>query len=893
MRQKMFRLVLCAVLALVALPAFGTLDGSISGIARDDSGQPIPGVTVTVSGPVLQGSRTAVTRSDGSYHLPNLPPGTGYGLRFELEGLKSVEVRDVQVSLGGDTQVGATLGVTEISEMITVTAESPLIDATKTATGQNFDKEYLRKMTVLPPTRNYQAVLQQSPGVTGTGNPNVNGGNLLENSWNVDGINATDAVTHTFSLNLNFDSIQEMSVQTANFSAEYGRASGGFINVVTKSGGNDFSGTFDVRYQDEGFRENGDHSRPGDVPSSTFPIAATLGGPVLRDRLWFFLGTQRRDEETTPLNVNPVVAAQNPNPSPGEFKGWNSSAKLSYTLNPKISGFLSLQDSRADIPIANVLARPEATRTQKQESQILSLRLDALPVSDLILSLIGGYHKSSLESGPSSGNLATSGWTNTLSGSVVYDNHTNFQSSDRDRLVGGLVATYFLSGFGGNHTIKGGLELDKTEFPSVNYATGTPSSPSLCPGTLTCGATFQFRGFDAAGNRVPFRQFVSQRLPELNREGRAYSYYLQDEWRPTNRMIFNLGARYDRNDYINNEGKKVIDFAKFQPRLGASFDVLGDGSTMIKGSYGYFYVDAALTLNRLFDTGYTSAYSRQYDWSTTLNSWQFVRQTGGVPLTAVLVDQPLEPTYDEQYNLTFERALWQGAAVALTYLHKETKNIYEDTCTDQVDCPEFWVSNRPGRDLGVDNALRKDYEALQLELNYRFARGSVNSSYVYSKSKGSIDSSGGQYAGTDFDFYPWNFVNRYGYLDDDARNRFKLFGYYRIPKIETIVSLSYFYRSGLPWTPAKADPFGGLEFVERRGNRRTPSLSQLDLTIEKPFNIRAGKGFQLSVLASVYNVLNQEAATTIFARVDAPSTFGTPSAYQAPRAYQVGLRFEF
>ncbi|MBL8112583.1 MAG: carboxypeptidase regulatory-like domain-containing protein, partial [Acidobacteria bacterium] len=214
--NKFVRTCIISMAAFAAPAAFAALDGTISGTVKDASGQPLPGVSVTVSGSALQGQRTAVTKPDGSYLIANLPPGTGYKVSFALQGFKSLDRTDVRVALSADTQVAATLDLTSVVEGITVTADAPIVDVTKTNTSTNFGGDYLKKVPIGSGGRTYQSVLSAAPGVTtGGGNPNVMGGNILENSWMVDGINTTDPVTHTFSFNLNPDAIQEINLQTS------------------------------------------------------------------------------------------------------------------------------------------------------------------------------------------------------------------------------------------------------------------------------------------------------------------------------------------------------------------------------------------------------------------------------------------------------------------------------------------------------------------------------------------------------------------------------------------------------------------------------------------------------------------------------------------------------
>ena len=889
-----------AVVSVVARPASAALTGTMSGVVKDVSGQPLPGVSVVVAGPVLQGTRSAITGGDGSFFIPNLPPGPGYNVAFQLSGFQKAERVNQSVALDRDTQVNAALALSSVASEVVVTGEAPVVDVTRTNTAQNFDEKYLRKLTIGSGGRNYLTIAAQAPGVVGTGNSSVMGGNAQQNAFLIDGINNTDPITHTFGTNLNFDSIQEVSVQTSGFLAESGHATGGILNVVTKSGGNELHGTADVRYNSNKFSEKGDQFDPSVSESRNTPWAVTLGGPVVRDRLWFFVGTQRNDNFVTPNTTNAAILAQNPSPVARGYKGWDSSAKLSFTLSERFNGFANFIDSRATVRGANnsVLFRPEADATAEQPGQIYSLKLNGAMTGSWIGELQLGRSDTNIDTFPTSGDIATTAWVNTGGANVRYDNYNNFQTSNRTRNTVGLNSTYYASNLVGSHELKVGFEYEKTKAVGVNFTTGTPTSPEFCPTGLTCGATINFNGFDADGNRRPTTQTVSERLGSLARSGNGQSVYLQDRWRPIPQLTLNLGVRYDRNEYINNQDVSVLSYDKIQPRLAAAYDVMGDGKTVARASYGLFYEDVALTLARLFYTGTASAIARTYSWNAAQQRWLFTRQTGGIPNSAALIDGPLKPTYDEAVNVAFEREVIKNGSVSATYVYKKTHDMFEDTCITNAECADFWVSNQPGKDVGLSDVLTKDYYAYILQFEYRFLRGMVNASYTYSKSRGSVDSSISQFAGADFDHFPENYQNLYGFLADDARNRFKVFASYTIPFVEAGLGVNYTYRSGAPYNVTSTGPEWGTQYEEPRGTSRTQVLHVVDLQLEKIFTLPVAGGVQLSVIGSVFNVANSEQATaysgvTTVGNVNPPASLRTPVTYQRPRNYQIGFRAQF
>ena len=889
-----------AFLLVVSLPAPGATDGSISGVVEDRGGQALPGVTVTVRSPVLQGARTAVTKGDGAYRVPALPPGGGYVVTFVLSGFETVTRSGLAVGLNLDTQVNTALELADVRAEVVVTGEAPVVDVTQTNTSTNFTSQYLRKVPVGAANRSYQALLNQTPGVVGTSNPNVLGSSSLENSYLIDGINTTDPITHTWTVQMNFDTIQEVSVQTSAFEAEFGKATGGVVNVITKSGGNDVSGTFDVRHRTSGMEKGGDFYDPDKAVSRNTPWGATLGGPILKDRLWFFANTRRPDQVRVPYSAVPAWVAANPNPAPYRYEGWDFGGKLSFTLSPSFGGFASYYDSSATIDNAGLSVQrlPEAVQAKDETTETYNLKLTGVFSSSWIGEVQVGQNRDEVLSYPSNRDLAASQWQNRLTG-VVYDSYSNAQGGPRTRKLIGASSSVFLDDVLGNHQLKAGVDLDRLDFPSYNFTTGTPSDPSFCPAGLVCGATFTFNGFDEAGNRIPYSQVVTSRNPPTEQEADGLSAYLQDTWRPTTRLTLNLGVRYDETAMLNNQDRRVVQVQRFQPRLAAAFDLTGDGRTVARASYGQFFHEPGLTLIGNLDTGVVTATTRQYSWNAATRSWAFVRQIGGTLRSDPPVDPFLRGPYDEAVSVALEREVARNLSVTATYNHKKTHRMLEDTCLDYAGCPGFVLTNRPGQSAGLTDVLRRSYYGYTVAAEYRFPRGVVNVSYVYSKSRGSTDVGGTQYRGVDFDWYDPtnprgdNFRNTYGYLPDDARDRVKVFGSTTIPWVEVALGVNYTYRSGFAWTPYYSDPYFGRFFQEPRGSRRGPADQNLDLSLEKRLPLRfVSERLSVSAIAAAYNVFDTEHVQGYQADVE-NTAFGQPVSWAQPFRWEIGFRVDF
>ena len=286
-----------AVIALLAAPvAFGQTTGTVEGTVTDQSGAPLPGVTVELSSPALQGARTAVTSADGRYRFPSVPPGA-YKVTADLAGFGKVQ-KNASVSLDTTATVNMQLSISTTAE-VTVTGEAPLVDTTSTTTGSNYSAQVIKQ---LPVDRNYAEIVKSQPGVqTDFGETqgrslalSIYGSTSAENLFLIDGVNTTNVIKGFQGKDINNEFVQEVEVKTGGYQAEYGRNTGGVINVVTKSGGNEFHGGIFGYYNktawraDPTFDRTADFSQSGDAVEPGQDILSKnnrqeFGGDVGRD----------------------------------------------------------------------------------------------------------------------------------------------------------------------------------------------------------------------------------------------------------------------------------------------------------------------------------------------------------------------------------------------------------------------------------------------------------------------------------------------------------------------------------------------------------------------------------------------------------------------------------
>jgi hypothetical protein len=329
--------VLLLVAALMSVPAWSqTTTGRLIGTTVDESGAPLPGVSVAISSPVLIGGvQTKTTDEWGEFAFLSLAPGD-YTVQAALSGFVAQERSPVRVPLGGAGVIDITMTIGSFSGEIEVVDEIPVVDTTQVNTGQVFRQDYMQGSAISSDNRFYTTVVNQTAGVVGGGRwsgvpqPRVFGSTFGENAYFIDGMDTTNPLTGTANAAVNFDAISELQLQTGGFEAEHGRATGGIINLVSKVGGNRFSGTFDARYRNDSFQESGEHFDASELSTEHSIVAATLGGPILRDRLWFFASYQQINDLFTPT-ASPVTRDQT---------GQNFLGKITWQIAPawRLSG---------------------------------------------------------------------------------------------------------------------------------------------------------------------------------------------------------------------------------------------------------------------------------------------------------------------------------------------------------------------------------------------------------------------------------------------------------------------------------------------------------------------------------------------------------------------------
>ncbi len=958
--QRTFVVLLAIV--VVAAGSFAATTGRMTGTVTDNEGIALPGVTVSISSDKLMGgTQVAITDVDGSFVFNILPIGL-YRAEANLSGFRLAVAEEVRVVLDRAASVTFTLVPEQFAGEIEVTADVPVVDTAQVNTSVVFDTEYLQKAAVGSGNRDYLQIIGQAAGVAGSGNANVYGGTEGDNRILVDGMNTSDPLYGTFGTNFNYDAIQEISFQTGGFEAEFGQATGGIVNLVTKSGGNEFSGGLDARYRDQSFIERGDHFDPDVQTSSSRIISATLGGPILRDKVWFFVSVQ-----------NVLTQSQNEGaPVVREYTGWNYIGKATWQASDNHRVVLKYSSDPATIDGRNssLFMTREASGTQEQGGDIYGVELNSVLSESLLLNAQIGRHDLNTTGFPTYGDLETIGHYNQDTG-VYAGNYTSAYDADRGRDELRANLSLFVDDLLGAHELKVGGEYNDVYYTDISYFPGGAQAYDV-----NIPANFvDLNGDGFLTEWIYMEEPLETARDPQDADGELLTFFVQDAWRPHPNVTVKPGIRFDNVNMTNAVGETVADMDSWQPRFGIAWDIFGTAKHVVRVSGGRFMDSTALTIpdfasgipyhygayttmeyycsmTGICDLAMLEAILGPSDTRTDLSGftwvvWPYPEQSYIYDPTWTL-DQAgyghLEAPYADELIAAYETQLGHNTSLELTYVDKKTKNIIEDTCSNNtwiwddsvpapsLDDPSTWTTAGGCSRWILANRddLYRQYTGYIAKFETRQERYHVMASYTWSESTGNSENGSLEsYASGLGDYFPVEFINRDGYLPDDRRHRVKVNGYLMLPwdvtvgvdgfwsspgRITMQAGCDRFYIANRD-TPSALEYFGidpdmldycfsgdgallsGRDiYFEPRGSRETKSVWQLDLQVSKAFTIGA---VSLEGIFTVQNVFDREQDAnfneTAFLR-DAAGEWrpiGQPTSYYSPRRYELGFRLEF
>lgn len=876
-------LLLLAFLVSFAAYGQGVQYGSIEGTVTDASGQPLPGVTVTASGPNLQGTRTAVAGPEGHFRLTPLPAGD-YTVGFALDQFRPRQVSGVVVRLGTTTDVSVAMEVGGIAETISVTADQVVVDTTKSTVDTAVTFELADK---LPTGRDFTELMEMAPNVEpGFYAPLAGGQSNSANLFLVDGVDTTDPKVQIWGTVINWDAIAATQLQTAGFSAEFGRAPGAVLNLVTKSGGNEFHGSGRLVVSREDWsadpgtdNETGRTKSGGSQNEETRP-SVTLGGPVMKDRLWFFGSWEDRSQETgfsRYASIEDILAGRLTQDRT-TLEGHYASLKLTWQASEahQIVGFYN-EDPTEQVPaqafINGAIFRADTERDQRMGGENVSLQWTGVLSPSFFMEAKYQDHSNEVSVTPASATWDEVPYTYDLAWGYAYGGPSIDYSSVRNREGLLVSATRFIGSAVGAHELKGGLE-----YLDIN--------PRVKNVWNDAGRHWTWQG-------APYVKFVY-----LDQSGFAttqqdyWAAYVQDQWRLGN-LTLNLGVRAEATAIHNNQDETIVDFGfgdQLAPRLGFAYDLNGDS---IHGSISRYYYLATNYIGDYFNE--TTDHMQRWNWNYTCapggaayyqhpdTCWTLQYD---VPLKAggTTIDPGLDPAYLDELSLGYQRLLRSDFAVSADFVWR-----WQDTQIDWYDPTASGlnvITNVPKKE-DVGDKKWSEYQALSLSLEKRLGADRLQflASYTYALKN---DAWGVTWRDIgQFTFSNPELVDPLRYGRTHGPHRVKMFGSYTMPW-RTVVGMNASWYSGNVYTATKPGVYGAV-FIEERGSSEVGANWEADLYLEQPFAVGP---VGMAVYANVFNAFDNQQVTGRAAN-SALATFRDPTSWQSPRRFELGFKIDF
>jgi len=905
---------LCASVCL----AQGVPTAKLSGRVTND-GVALPGATITVVSPNLQGERSAVSAASGDFLFASLPPGP-YTIRVALEGMAPVE-RTVQLAATQAETLDIAMNVASLEETIQVTGEAAVIsESTQVAT--TMPKALVDR---LPVGRSLNEIVTLSPGVhatgpnknadTGVGVITISGSVSSENLFLVNGVAVNENIRGQ-ALDLFIeDAIQETTTASAGVTAEYGRFSGGVVNVVTKSGGNEFHGSARATL----FNQNWQDKTPLTVAQTDEVIPtyeATLGGRVVRDRLWFFFAGRSFDQAIS-KQTNVTNLAYTSGPDQKRYEG-----KLTGTLNAShtlIGSYSKIEQTDRGNSFGNILDLA-SVYDRKTPQELWSGNYTGVLTSDLVVSGQYSQRKFTFEnSGAPS--------TDLIAGTLLVD-----------RASGRRYHAPTFCGICGvekrnneNYLVKGSYFLPTTSFGAHELAAGYDSYNDIREANnhqsgsdyRILGTGVVIRGASIFPVFLPGTSTLIQYNPiaqaSLGTAFRTNSAYVNDTWRLGERWSFNLGLRYDKNDGKDSEGKAVAKDSAFSPRLAASFDIKGDGDLVARAGYARY---VAALANSVADgtsaAGNPATFLWAYDGPSvnadpnaanlidqngaiaTVFSW--FNSVGGINDRAHLVAAnipggntvirgSLDSPSAVEYTIGISKHLGVRGALRVDLVHRDFQDFY----SQRTDLSTGRVTTANGTtDLTLiensNRGIERRYDAVEAQFRYRFGQHiDVGGNWTLSKTQGNLD---GETTGSgpvnatvhNFPEYAearWNTPK--GPLSIDQRHRAGLYGTWSSQfggRHDVSVGVLESFSSGQPYqavAPINTRPYVTNPgyvippstvnyFFSKRGAFTTDTVLRTDVSFNYSIHLGPVEAF---IRPEILNVFNAQHVDTTAVQFDA------------------------
>ena len=880
---RLVPLLTVSLLALHGSAHAQLVTGDLQFSVVDSLGDPVPGVNAIVTGPNVQGVRGGATNGLGFCRVLGLAPGKIL-VRLSHTAYRQVVVENVLIQLGKVTSLGKISLLQRTLDMpeLVISGQQPRIDPSTTTYGSNLRPSDFENLPVDRNYRNMIALLPQSNTSFFGDEVNIAGATGFENKYFVDGVEVTDPLFGTSGTNLPYNFIREIEVKAGGYEAESRSSLGGVLNVVTYSGTNELRGSVFGFYTSNRFATNRrvGRSDPTQGGFSNYDVGFGIGGPIIRDDLWFFVAYNptyaRRDVEVPGYGIYVDQTTAN---SFAAKLTWSASESLRLTAT-------ATGDPAVQQAVGSGVSTPPSV-LMNPDSYLMDIGYGGINISlDGIYSIGNNF---------------------LIDGSIsrVNNHATGDPATDR-----GKQETFFYDHL--SETWSGGPQ---SQWDSFRYSTTGKLAASLIAGahTLKLGMEYKVNGTDNryANNTIDrydtsyYVESFSKGYETVHEENP--SVYLQDKWQISRKVSIHAGIRWDGQFIVGSNGKvaqKVT--VPLQPRIGFTYVPDDDGSQKIFGSFGRFSQDFALfqSVNLFTDQGYYYGIHYNQDPRVsrtapdTLYHGQFTISPGV---------EGLRGQYFDEFSIGYERVVAGNLRLSAQGLYRTLRETIDDA---YIAADGRYQYGNPGEGLlAAWPKPSRDYTALIITVERREDEHfNFLASYVLSRNYGNYGgvfdaASRGGYPnfGTNFDDLPSTLQFGTGLLPNDRTHTFKLSGSYRFD-FGFSTGIAFTAQSGTPLSEYVGLPIPyTLGLLAPRGSQgRTPAI--WDLSVRLIYDLPVAALWRVRCILDVFHIASQRQPVDIdqFRGVMDPvlglqsvSTYGQAYRYQPPMSVRLGMEVSF
>ena len=847
-------------------------NAQIQGVVKDSTGGVVPGASVTGKNADTGFARTGMTEANGEYRLPSLPPGR-YVITAELTGFSTETRPDIVLVIDQTAIINFTLKPATVSETVTVTGESPIVDTTRSDVSTSVSTTQIQDLPVA--SRRWIDLAMLTPGTSQDnirgffyrGNVNVGaGGREYSNAFTVDGVNNTWAEMGEPRQNFAMDAIQEFKVSTSTYKAEYGLATGGLVTVVTKSGTNQFheSGLLFFRDASLTAKEFFQTTKPD---YRRYQYGGTIGGPIIKDKTHFFLAYEGTNEDQFLTVFANGLWPQYEGTFPSKQKRWTYNLKIDHQLSAKQSLFFRWGAEDEYRPIITAGGRTATSASfdfaVPRQSAVIG---HSSVLSDRALNEIRFQHafsKYEVSQPYSHGDWAPGDFTARLPYCTAVFNYPSIQVGGCGNAQMGPESrweikddfSYLMRALGSKHQLKAGFDF--SYIPFEGDGTGSPLGSWTFPKDTP---------YNAADPSTYPSQYTNSLPTYANIPTKTIGTYFQDDYRVASGVTLNLGLRYDRQPGAYNENVNDLlasiqsklgrngtypldvsvlqpagprgDHNNFGPRIGFAWDPGDSGVNNIHAAWGMFY-DNMRTLQNFGELTWPQAQT------IIITKPVFPDPLGGQSRSAFistaapnisLEDNNTVSAYAHQYNVGFNRSLTPTMAITadLSLVYR-----YSDRDTVDINLPNQTTKAKPfpqfGRVSFWQSTRDNTYKALLLKLDKRMSRDfQFLLSYTLSKANDI------GFTNALADVYGFSKISTPATAD--RRHRLVASGIVRLPT-DAQLSVIGDFRSSLPFSPSNsAGDLNGDGYTGDLPPGVIPSSGCRDLNLSAVNTYRAGRG---------------------------------------------------